>query len=56
MTTSWGEGIYFSERDVARAVQVISVMFAALDLKGGIVALYFIGATGWRFAVFGGSC
>ncbi|KAE9369205.1 hypothetical protein N431DRAFT_493067 [Stipitochalara longipes BDJ] len=51
---SWGEMIYFSEKQLTRAVQILSVLFSALALTGAIVALHYIGPTGWRFGALGG--
>lgn len=51
---SWGEMVYFSEKQLALAVQILSVFFSALALTGAIIALHYIGPTGWRFGALGG--
>jgi hypothetical protein len=51
---SWGEMVYFSEKQLTRAVQILSVLFSALALTGAIIALHYIGPTGWRFGALGG--
>jgi hypothetical protein len=51
---SWGEMVYFSEKQLTRAVQIVSVLFSALALTGAIIALHYIGPTGWRFGALGG--
>ncbi len=54
MPPSWGEMVYFSEKQLALAVQILSVFFSALALTGAIIALHYIGPTGWRFGALGG--
>jgi hypothetical protein len=51
---SWGEMVYFSEKHLTRAVQILSVLFSALALTCAIIALHYIGPTGWRFGALGG--
>ncbi|KAH8814405.1 hypothetical protein F5882DRAFT_69499 [Hyaloscypha sp. PMI_1271] len=51
---SWGEMVYFSEKHLTRAVQILSVLFLALALTGAIIALHYIAPTGWRFGALGG--
>jgi hypothetical protein len=46
--------VYFSDKTLTRAVQILGVLFPALALRGAIIALHYITPTGSRFGALGG--
>ncbi|KAH7342604.1 hypothetical protein BKA65DRAFT_478476 [Rhexocercosporidium sp. MPI-PUGE-AT-0058] len=50
---SWGKPVFYSAKKLARAVQMLTVLFAAFALTSAIICLHYMQTTAQRFGALG---